>query len=155
MAASATRVKVTYQAYGFLEFTVTFYVAGGIVNPNDATIQAIITAINAVTRAVAIRIELSASEGHAVTATASATYVNEDKAEFVFQGDADGLAHTFKVPGLHPAILATDNENIDATAGLPLAYVAAVAANALDADGGSLTAPTKGRRRAARKQLKK
>lgn len=154
MAAEATRVKVTYRTFYDIEFTVTFYVAPGIVDPNNGSVQAIVTAINAITRAVAIRIELSASNPHSVTATAGAIYVNEDKGEFVFQGPAG--AHTFKLPGPDPSFVSsTDNETIDASSGAVGDFVAAVAEFAFDANGGVITAPTEGRRRAARKALKK
>lgn len=154
MAGLSTRVKCTFRGPYDLEFSVTFFVPPGIVDPTDSRVQAIVAAINAVTHAVCFRIELTASQPHVVTPTASAVYVNEDKAEFIFRGEG-GLAHTFKVPGLLPSILGTSKEKIDATAGLPLAFVTAVADNAQGAGGEALAAPDFGMRRAARKTLKK
>jgi len=154
LAAPATRVTVTYNTIYNIEFKVSFYVGPGVVDPNNAAVQAIVTAINNVTRAVAIRIELTASSPNTVTATANAVYVNEDKLEFVFQGAES--AHTFKLPGLDPSLLEDDDETVDCTAGDPAAYVAAVMAGALDAAGNALTSgPDIARRRTARKMLKK
>ena len=154
MAANSTRVKATFRSRYGLEFSCTFYVSAGIVDPNDAGVQAIVAALNALTTAVCFRIEISSAEPHAVTPTSSSVYVNEDKAEFVFSGDG-GTAHTFKVPALKPSILGSDHETINTTAGLPLAFVVAVANNAQGAGGETLTAPTVGHRRASRKTLKK
>lgn len=154
MAAASTRVKVTYQGPYSTEFSVTFYVAPGIVDPNNATIQAIVTAINAITCAVALRIEISASNPHAITPVSSPTYVNEDKGQFVFL-DGEGVPHNFKLPGIAPAYISTsDNETIPG-AGPVATFLAAVASNAKGPNGGALTAPAQGQRRASRKQLKK
>ena len=154
MAGSTpTKVTVTFKFLFSLEGTVSFYVAPGIVDPNDATIQAIVAAINALTRGIPIRIEVSASNPIVATATTSQVYVNEDKAEFVFNSDS-GKAHTFKLPGLKPSILASNKEDIPGT-GLVGTFLDALATAALDADGGVLTAPLGGKRRTSRKTLKK
>jgi hypothetical protein len=154
MAALSTRVTVTFVTRFGFEARVVFYVPAGIVDPTDATITAIVAAIQALTAAYGLRIEVSAVAPHAATPTAASTYVNEDKAEFVFPGQG-GVAHTFKVPALKASILESDNETIDATAGAAATFVAAVASGAQGIGGETLTAPTVGHRRAARKTLKK
>lgn len=154
MAAASTRVKVTYSGPYGTEFSVTFYVAPGIVDPTDPTIQAIVTTINALTNAVAIRIEVSAVNPHSVTPTTSQVYVNEDKGQFVFIDD-QATPHNFKVPGIKPSIVSSaDKETIPGT-GVVATFLAAVAANAVGPGQSALTAPTQGKRRAARKSLKK
>ncbi len=154
MAALSTKVTVTFVTRFGFEARVSFYVAPGITDPNSPTIQAIVTAIQALTAAYGLRIEISAVAPHLATATAASTYVNEDKAEFIFGGQG-GAAHTFKVPALKSTLLAADNETIDASAGPANAFVVAVAANAQGIGGETLSAPAVGKRRAARKTLKK
>jgi len=154
MAALSTRVRVTFRTRYGLEFSLAFFVAPGVVDPTSTAVQAIVTAINNITTAVAFRIELSAVDPHLVTPSGSAAYVNEDKAEFIFRGQG-GLAHTFKVPGLKASILGADNETIDATSGAGLAFANAVATYATGAGGEAMVQPKLGRRRAARKTLKK
>lgn len=154
MAALSTRVKATFKTRYGLEFSMTFYVPPGIVDPNDSRVQAVIAAINAVTNAYCFRIEITAANPHAVTPTSSPDYVNEDKAEFVFSGEG-GTAHTLKVPGLKAAILTGDNETINALAGTPHAFCIAVTTYGQGAGGETLVQPALGHRRAARKTLKK
>jgi hypothetical protein len=154
LASASTRVKVTFQGPYALEFSVTFYVAAGIVDPTDAGVQAIVAAINALTNAVAIRIEISASAPHAVTPTTAQIYVNEDKGQFVFL-DPEGVPHNFKLPAIKNTLVSsTDNETIVST-GAVATFLAAVSGHAIGPNGGALTAPPEGKRRASRKQLKK
>ena len=154
MAAASTRIKVTFAGPYSTEFTVTFYVAPGIVDPNDAGVQAIVAAINALTNAIAIRIEISASAPHAVTPTTSQVYVNEDKAQFTFV-DPEGVPHNFKLPGIKSTLVSTSDRITIPVTGTVATFTGAVAAHALGPNGGALTAPPVGERRAARKSLKK
>jgi hypothetical protein len=128
--------------------------APGIVDPNSTAVQAIVAAINQVCTAVCFRIEISAVEPHAVTPTALQVYVNEDKAEFNFT-DEKGASHTFKLPGLKTTILESDHETIDCTTGAASTFVTAVAGFAQGPGGATLEPPLIGKRRAARKPLKK
>lgn len=153
MAAPSTRVKVTFATSVGFEFTVTFHVAAGIVDPNNAAIQAIVAAINALTGGYGLRIEITAASGAAVTPTSSAVFVNEDKAEFTFL-DAGAQAHTFKLPGPKTTIVDTNGLSIPGT-GAVATFLNAVAANARGPAGETLTRPTNGERRASRKSLKK
>jgi hypothetical protein len=153
MAAPSTRVKVTFATQFGLEFTCTFHVDPSIIDPNDTLVQAIVTAISALTAGFPIRIEVSVSAAHAVTATTSQVYVNEDKGEFIFVDDG-AMAHTFKLPAPKPAIIGSDKETIDGTGDVST-FLSAVATYALGPAGESLEAPLGGMRRAARKSLKK
>lgn len=154
MAGLSTRVKCTFRTFSGLEFTCTFFVSNEVVDPTDGRVQAIVAAINALTRAVCFRIEITRSNPHAVTPVSAAAYVNEDKAEFTFTGEG-GLAHTYKIPGLKPTILNADKETINCFAGVANSFVVYMAGHAQGAGGESLTAPTVAYRRAARKTLKK
>jgi len=152
-AAPSTRVKVTFITKNGYEFGVVFHVSAAVVSPTDPIVLAIVAAIKTLTASWPIRIELSVSASHAVTPTASATYVNEDKAEFVFLGD--GMSQTYKVPSVDPGILEADTITIDATGGAANDFVSAVATNARTPAGNAITAPDVGYRRSARKTLKK
>jgi hypothetical protein len=153
MAAPSTKVKATFITSFGLEFTIAFHVPAGIVDPNDAGVQAIIAAVAALTSGFPVRVVLSVSAPHAVTATSSQIYVNEDKGEFIFVDDG-AQAHTFKLPAPKTSIVGTDKETIDGT-GAVGTFLAAVAANALGPSGEAIEAPLGGMRRASRKSLKK
>ena len=154
MAGLSTRVKCTFRTFSDLEFSVTFFVSNEVIDPTDTRVQAIVTAINALTRAVCFRIEITRGNPHAVTPTSAAFYVNEDKAEFTFTGEG-GLAHTYKIPGLKPTILNSDRETINCFLSVQNAFVTYMSSHAQGAGGETLTAPTVAYRRAARKTLKK
>lgn len=154
MAAVSTRVHVIFHPLKGLDFAVVFHVAGAIVDPTNAGVQAIIAAINSVTSAVAIEISLSVVHENAGSVTIGAVYVSEDKAQF--RGvDDDGQAHTYKIPGLITTILNADKETIDLTNADVIVYTAAVTANALGPGGVAVTAVTEGHRTENRKKLKR
>jgi hypothetical protein len=153
VAALATKVVVIFHPYKGTDFRVTFYVAAGVVDPSDAGIQAVIAAINGVTRAVAIQIEVSAASGITATASTTGAYISEDKAQFNFS-DESSHAHIYKVPGLKPVILLADTETIDpAGTGVPT-FTAAILANARGRGGADVTTLVSAHRTENRKRLK-
>ena len=135
------------------EARLVFHVAPGIVDPTDATIQAIVNAINAVCNPVGLTIELSQVNAVVATAVSGADYVSEDKGLFPAL-DQDGQPHNFKVPGIKPSILVTNSDTIDFTNVDVIAYVSAVTANAIGRGGATITSLNYGYRTASRKPIK-
>jgi hypothetical protein len=110
--------------------------------------------LNALTTGVAIRIELSRVEPNIATATSGVAYVNEDKLEFPFH-DEEGLAHSYKIPGVLASVLESNTEYADCTVGAPLTFVDAIQAHCFGQGGTTLEGPLLATRKAARKLLKK
>lgn len=153
MASLATRVTVVFDPQWGPQFAVRFHVAPGIIDPNNAGIQAIVTAINALTRAIALTIELSQVDAIAGSPVMSADYISEDKAAFKAL-DGDGQAHNYRIPGPTAAIFLANKETIDMTNLDVVAFVAAVTANALGRGGVPITTIPVGFRAENRKKLK-
>jgi hypothetical protein len=153
MAALSTRVTVTFRDRYANEMRLIFHVAAGIVDPSNATVQAIVTAINSCCNPVGLSIELSQVNAVEGTAVIGADYVATDKAVFPAI-DQDGQPHNFKVPSLKPAILAADGVSVDFTNVDVLAYQAAVLASAQGRNGADITTLNTGYRTASRKPLK-
>jgi hypothetical protein len=153
VAAASTKVHVIFTPKHGLSFAIVFHVPGAVVDPNDAGIQAIVAAINALTRAVSIEITLSVVHNVVSSAAAGASFQSIDKAFFPAL-DADGSAHNFKVPGLKAAILLTDDETVDMTNALVTTYVGAVTTHAKSPGNVAVTTLLNGRRNANRKLLK-
>lgn len=153
MAANATKVTVIYKPKRGPQFAVIFHVAGTVINPNDAGVQAIVTAINAVTRAVALEITLSAAHENTATATAAAPYTSGDKGLFLFK-DENEIAHNLKVPGIKAAEVSADTESIDITAGAPKTFADAIVAHAVTPGSGAISHATSARRAMNRKPIK-
>lgn len=135
------------------EARLVFHVAAGIIDPSDATIQAIVAAINACCNPVGLTIELSQVNAVVASAVSGANYVSTDKALFPAL-DQDGQPHNFKVPGLKPSILVPNSDNIDFTNVDVIAYVAAVTGNAIGRGGATITTLNYGYRTASRKPIK-
>lgn len=153
MAALSTRVTVTFRDRYSNECKVIFHIAAGIVDPNNATVQAIVNAINATCNPVGLSIELSQVEAVAGSAVVGADYINEDKGLFPAL-DQDGQPHNYKVPGIKPSILQVNSDNIDFTNVDVIAYQSAVTANAIGRGGASITTLNYGYRTQNRKPIK-
>jgi hypothetical protein len=153
VAALATRVTVVFDPKWGPQFAVRFHVAPGIVDPNNAGIQAIVTAINALTRSIALTIELSAVDAIAGSPTASATYIAEDKAAFKAL-DADGQVHNYRVPGPMASIFNADKETVNFAAGGVGSFISRMLAAALGRGGVPITSIPNGFRAENRKMLK-
>lgn len=148
-----TRVTVIYKPFSGSDFRVNFYVAGAVVDPNNAALQAIVSAINGVTRAVAVQIELTVINDVADTAVVGAAYVSEDKAQFTYVDDG-GHPHNYKVPGILAALLEANKETVDLTAPAVITYNTAMLANARGRGGADITTLVSATRRENRKLLK-
>lgn len=153
MAAASTRVTVTVRDRFLNEARIIFHVAPGIIDPNNAVIQAIVTAINATINPVGIYVELTQVNAVTATAVTGAAYVATDKAIFPAI-DEDGQPHNFKVPSPIPAIFTDDGYTVDTTNADVVAYIGAVKDNALGRNGIEITVLTTGYRWANRKALK-
>ncbi len=154
MAALSTRVKVIFRdRYGH-EAAIVFHVAAGVIDPNSATVQAIVTALNNCVNSRAVQIELSQVASISATATAAAVYVNQDKAQF--NGlDGDAQAHVWKIPGpLASVFSSSDHETLILTAGPGNAYMLAVIAGAQGRGGSPILTINSGHRTMG-KRLKK
>lgn len=148
-----TRVTVIYRPFNGADFRINFYVAGAVVDPTNAAIQAILTAINGVTRAVAIEIELTVINDVADTAVIGAVYVSEDKAQFSY-ADEGGHSHNYKVPGPLAAIFEANRERVDLTNAQVITFNTEMLANARGRGGTDVTLLTSAVRRENRKRLK-
>jgi len=151
--SDVTRVSLVYHPLWGVDFRMSFYVPGAVVDPTDATIQAIITKLNAITRAVAIEIELTVIHAVTASATVGAAYVSEDKAQFSFT-DENGKSHNYKVPGPKASIIDTNKENIKLTDADVIAYKSAVLTYARGRGGADVTVLVAATRRENRKRLK-
>lgn len=153
MAALATRVTVTMRDRYGNEARVVFHVAPGIVDPTNANIQAIVTAINACCNPVGLTIELSQVNAVVATAVGGSAYVSTDKGLFPAL-DQDGQPHNFKVPGIKPSILIPNSDQIDFTNANVITYRAAVTGSAIGRGGATITSLNYGYRTASRKPIK-
>ena len=153
MAALSTRVTLTVRDRFANEARIVFHVAPGIVDPNDATIQAIVTAINACMNSVGVYIELTQVNTPAGSVVDDVPYVSTDKAIFPAL-DQDGQPHNFKVPGPIVSAFEADGYTVDMTFGAVVAYVDAVTTHARGRNGADVTVLTSGYRWANRKALK-
>lgn len=153
MAVLATKVSVTYKPKYGPNFGVHFYVAAGIVDPNNAAVQAIVVAINNVTRAVAIEIELTQINALVASAVVGANYVSEDKAQFNFT-DEDSKAHNYKLPGPLASIFEANKELVDLTNVDVIAWRAAIETYARGRGGADVGTLISAHRTENRKRLK-
>jgi hypothetical protein len=153
VAALSTRVTVTLQDRYKNEIRIVFHVAAGIVDPNDATVQAVVTAINNCINPVGLHVELTQVDAVTGSGIVGADYVCTDKAVFPAL-DEDGQPHNFKVPALLPSILEADGVTVDMANADVVAYVEAVTTNAQGRNGVAITAMNSGYRWASRKPLK-
>ena len=153
MAAASTRVTLTVRDRFLNEARIIFHVAAGIIDPNNAVIQAIVSAINAAINPVGIYVELTQVNAVTATATSGADYVAEDKVIFPAI-DEDGQPHNFKVPAPIPTIFLDDGYNVDVTNADVVAYIGAVKDNAVGRNAVEITVLTTGYRWASRKALK-
>jgi len=152
--ALSTRVTICYQdRYGF-KWCIGFHVDNTVVDPDDAKIVAVIAAINILTRAVNITVELSKVNAPAGAATSLASYVNEDKGFFRFT-DEDGSPHSYKIPSLVPGILDANTESITSSNVLVLAYTNAVKTYAQGRGSASIQVFVSAYRKENRKLLKR
>lgn len=132
--AAATRVTVVFgDRYG-AHARIVFYVDPAIVDPSDAQIQAIVTALNYFIRATAITIEISAVEAHADTPGTTAYSNVEDKMISTFI-DGSSAPHNWKLPGVKTTLLNTDRETFLSPNATVDAWTAAVIANAVGSNG--------------------
>jgi hypothetical protein len=153
MAAASTKVNIIFKPKRGPHFSVIFHVPGAVVDPNDAGIQAILAALNALTRAVAIEITLSVSHENTATATAAAPYTSGDKFLLITK-DVDDIAHNFKLPGLKTSIVAPDTESVDITAGVAKTFADAIVAHAVTPGNTAIAHAISGRRAMNRKPIK-
>jgi hypothetical protein len=153
LAANATKVTVIYKPKRGPQFAVIFHVAGTVLDPNNAGIQAIVTALNSVTRAIAIEITLSASEAITASATSAAAYTSGDKGFFIFK-DENQIAHNLKVPGIMASLVSADSESIDITSGAPKTFADAIVAHAKTPGDGDIVVAESARRSMNRKPIK-
>jgi len=153
VAAASTRVTITAQDRYKNEIRIVFHVAAGIVDPNNAAVQAVVTAINNCINPVGLHIELTQVNAVAGSAVVGADYVATDKAVFPAL-DEDGQTHNYKVPSILATIVDDDGVSIDMANADVAAYVAAVTTNAQGRNGVAITAINSGYRWASRKPLK-
>lgn len=143
-----TRVTLTYRDRYGRSAIIRFHVDGVIVDPNDPDIAAVVSAINAITRAVCITIEISIVDTYTGTAGTGPT-VAQDKALLVTKDDEDDN-HLFRVPGpklaVGTTIFLSDNVTVDLANASVAALSASIATNAKSTAGGSLTAIREGHR---------
>ena len=111
MAGQANKVCVTWKDRLGKVARIVFYVATTIVDPKDPVILGLLALIERISRAKATQIELSAVTAYSGTAGTQAYSTCEDKAQ-ISMIDNNGKAHNYKIPGLKPTILDTDNETI-------------------------------------------
>jgi hypothetical protein len=128
-------------------------VAAGIIDPNNAGIQAIVTAINALTRSVALTIELSAVDAIEGSPTVSAAYIAEDKAAFKAL-DADGQVHNYRVPGPKQTIFLTNKETVNMSDSSVTDVVSRITSTVIGRGGVAITSVPNGFRAENRKMLK-
>ena len=128
----ATRVTLVFLTRYGLKFTVRFYVPGTVVDPTDALIVSIVTAINAACACVGVSIEISKGQAYAGSAGTGATNCT-DKAVLIVPDDS-GENHIFKVPA--PKVAAGNTIFLEDNATLDLADVnVAALSGALDSAG--------------------
>lgn len=151
--ADHTTVHVVFRPKWGPDFQMLFHIKGIVLDPTDANLQLVISAINAVTRAVAIEIALSVTKENTGSPTASVNYVNEDKA-FVKALDAEGQAHNFKIPSLLSTLLGTDKETVNIATGVGSDYATALTTYARSPGGSHITSVPSAYRTENRKRIK-
>lgn len=153
--AASTRVHVIFKPAALMgqSFQMVFHLKGIVVDPNDVNLQAIISAINACTRAVAIEVSLSVITENAGSPTSSATYVNEDKGLFKALDDK-GQAHNWRLPSLKTTLLNADKETIILSTGAGSDLVDAITTYALSAGGDPIDSVPFAYRTENRKRIK-
>lgn len=151
--ALATRVTVTYEDRYKNSVRVVFHVAAGIVDPNNAVIQAIVAAINACVNPIGLTIELTQVDVVVGTPVIGASYISTDKVLWIGL-DENNQPHNWKVPGPDPVIFLPNDDNVDPANAAVIAYKAAVVANAKTRNNGAISVVTTGYRTASRKPLK-
>jgi hypothetical protein len=143
-----TRVKVTFLGPFGSTFTVTFYVNEAVVDPNDALILAIISAIETLCACVGLRIELSKVSKQVGTA-GTGVLVAEDKL-LVVVSDTDDNRHIYRIPA--PSLvgaknaLSADAMTFDKASAAGTTLSDAIETFATSAAGGPLTAIIEGHR---------
>lgn len=152
--ALATRVKVVYGDVHGNHAAIVFHVAPGIVDPNNAAVQAIVAAINGVINAVDLTIELSQVNAIAGSATSGVAPRMIDKAAMTAL-DVDGQPHNYRIPGPNSGIFLPDNETVDLTGPDIGTWIGAVTGHAIGPGGATVTSVVKGHRTTNRKVLKR
>lgn len=153
MAGTATSlVTITWADRHGNHVQVKFHVDAAIIDPSNALIQSVVTAINAMTHAIGLTIEISKGTTFSNT-PGTGPFVVEDKAILVSH-DLEGNPHTWKLPAPLDTDFESDNETVDVTAGAVGSLSSMIQANARSQQGGALTLLLKGHRTTSRKPLK-
>lgn len=143
-----TRVKITLMGPFNTTFTMSFYVSSDVVSPDDALILAVVSAIETMCAAVALKIELSKLEKSTATA-GTGVLVAEDKLQVTVSDDDDNR-HTYRIPA--PMITGagnpfdTDNLTFKKTSTTGAALSAAIETYAQSESGSNLSAIIEGHR---------
>jgi len=151
--ASHTMVHVVFHPKWGPDFQMVFHIKGIVLDPTDSNLQAVISAINSVTRAVAIEISLSVIHENTGSPTSAAIYVNEDKMRL--KGlDEEGNPHNWQLPSLDDSLLDDNQETIDIAVPPASDLVAAITTYARSPGGTNVTTVTNAYRTENRKRLK-
>jgi len=114
-------------------------VAAGAIDPSGGAIQAIATALQALTKAVSPRQESGTQNGEA-TASASAGHygVVEDRMDLTFRAD-DGSTQVIQIPGPKDTCFMTNSDIVDPTDAAVAALIAFVHGTSVGFFGQTLT----------------
>lgn len=151
--AGTTKVTVVLKMIWGPTARFVFHMASTVVDPTDPLILGLIAVLEGITRGKAIQIEISLSAASVASATADANYVSIDKALIRFH-DAQGVNHSYKVPGPIPSIIESDKETIDMSDVDVLVYTAAVVTNAKTKSNDAISSAVSGHRVENRKPIK-
>jgi hypothetical protein len=131
-----------------------FHVAPGIVDPNNSTIQNVVSAANAICNPVGLKLELSQVSSFTGSATGGVPYVMQDKAQLNFL-DQDGQPHNFKIPGPGSGIFLDGGKSIDLSDSDVATFTSTVIDGATGRGGAAIDSVTSGHRTSNRKRLKR
>jgi hypothetical protein len=152
--ADVTRVTITFQDRYKQTSRLVFHFPGVLPSPADAIVTGLITVLEAVMIARAIRIEMSVVQAIAATAVAGDYGSSSDKALLQLM-DEEGTAHTWKIPGIKAALVSAVDHKTIANAGAMGVLVTELLDSGVGAGGADLVSFKTAYRTMARKVNKR
>jgi len=114
-------------------------VAAGAIDPSGGAIQAIATALQALTKAVSPRQETGTQHGEATAAATAGHYgVVEDRMDLTFRAD-DGSTQIVEIPGPKDACFMTNSDIVDPSNAAVAALISLIHGQSLGFFGQTLT----------------
>ncbi len=139
MAGAWTRASIVLRDNAGNICKVVFLVAAAAIDPSGGAVDAIRTAIVAITKAVSPRAETGASAGQSISGVTAAAYgTAEDRAILTFSA-ADGSTEVYEMPGPKPGCFISGSDEVDRTYAPIGAVIDYIASTGLSKFGQTLT----------------